>query len=101
MVAQSALGGEPSMGDDRPRSIAEMPVQRPAAPATPAEARGRFFNTGNAFNVQLPPIGSSKCNDEVTICVEFEVTYPAVNGKPCRTCTIVRCFKFKRCPSCA
>jgi hypothetical protein len=56
MVAQSALGGEPSMGDDRPRSIAEMPVQRPAAPATPAEARGRFFNTGNAFNVQLPPV---------------------------------------------
>jgi gentisate 1,2-dioxygenase len=43
-------------GDDRPRSIAEMPVQRPAAPATPAEARGRFFNTGNGFDVQLPPV---------------------------------------------
>jgi hypothetical protein len=57
MVAQSVLGGEPSMpGDDRPRSIAEMPVQRPAAPATSAEARGRFLNTGNGFNVQLPPV---------------------------------------------
>jgi gentisate 1,2-dioxygenase len=43
-------------GDDRPRSIAEMPVQRPVAPATPAEARGRFFNTGNGFNVQLPSV---------------------------------------------
>jgi gentisate 1,2-dioxygenase len=40
----------------RPSSIAEMPVQRPAMPATPAEARGRFFNTGNGFNVQLPPV---------------------------------------------
>jgi gentisate 1,2-dioxygenase len=45
------------MPDDvRPRSIAEMPVQRPAAPTTAAEARGRFFNTGNGFNVQLPPV---------------------------------------------
>ena len=57
MVGQSMLGGEQSMsGDDRPRSIAEMPAQRPADPATPAEARGRFFNTGNGFNVQLPPV---------------------------------------------
>ena len=40
----------------RPRSIADMPAQHPMAPATPAEARGRFFNTGNGFNVQLPPV---------------------------------------------
>ena len=40
----------------RPRSIAEMPAQRPAHPASPAEARGRFFNTGNGFNVKLPPV---------------------------------------------
>ena len=40
----------------RPRSIADMPAQKPAEPATKAEARGRFFNTGNAFNVQLPPV---------------------------------------------
>lgn len=38
------------------RSIAEMPAQRAALPASPAQARGRFFNTGNAFNVQLPPV---------------------------------------------
>ncbi len=43
-------------GQERPRSIAEMPAQHPAAPATPAEARGRFFNTGNGFNMQLPPV---------------------------------------------
>ncbi len=45
------------MPDDlRPRSIAEMPAQRPSAPASRAEARGRFFNTGNAFNMQLPAV---------------------------------------------
>ena len=33
-----------------------MPAQRPSNPATAAQARGRFFNTGNAFNVQLPPV---------------------------------------------
>ena len=41
---------------NRPRTIAEMPAQRPSDPVTSAQARGRFFNTGNAFNVQLPPV---------------------------------------------
>lgn len=40
----------------RPQTIAEMPVQRPSDPVSAAQARGRFFNTGNAFNVQLPPV---------------------------------------------
>ena len=50
------------MPDDHPtiantyRSIAEMPAQRPTAPNSPAQARGRFFNTGNGFNVVLPPV---------------------------------------------
>ncbi len=42
--------------DARPLSIAEMPAQVAARLATRAEARGRFFNAGNAFNVQLPPV---------------------------------------------
>src|SRR6185369_1056316 len=42
--------------DLRPRSIAEMLAQRASAPKTRAQERGRFFNTGNAFNVQLPPV---------------------------------------------
>lgn len=41
---------------ERPQSIAELPAQRPSQPATPAQARGRFFNTGNAFNVVLPTV---------------------------------------------
>ncbi len=39
-----------------PQSIADMPAQHPHSPVTPAQARGRFFNTGNAFNVILPPV---------------------------------------------
>ena len=51
--------------NNSPRSIAEMPAQRPAAPRhTEAEARGRFFNTGNGFNVQLPPVPDHIFTDE-------------------------------------
>ena len=56
--------------EDRPRSIAEMPVQRPSAPATPAEARGRFFNTGNGFNVQLPPVPDQIFTREPAIALD-------------------------------
>ncbi len=42
--------------DSNPASIAEMPPQLAASPESAAQARGRFFNTGNAFNVQLPPV---------------------------------------------
>lgn len=48
----------------RPASIAEMPAQRPAQPASAAEARGRFFNTGNAFNVINPPVPDRAFTDE-------------------------------------
>lgn len=40
----------------RPQSIADLPAQTAAAPATDAEARARYFNTGNAFNVILPEV---------------------------------------------
>jgi gentisate 1,2-dioxygenase len=45
------------MPDDmRPRDISAMPAQTPLAPHSAAEARGRFFNTGNAFNIVNPPV---------------------------------------------
>ncbi len=47
-----------------PASIADMPAQAPRSPITPAQARGRFFNTGNAFNVQLPPVPDHIFTDE-------------------------------------
>jgi gentisate 1,2-dioxygenase len=36
--------------------MAEMPVQLPRHPANTAEARSRYFNSGNAFNIKLPPV---------------------------------------------
>lgn len=48
----------------RPKTIAELPVQHPSAPASPAEARGRFFNTGNGFDVQLPAVPDHIFTDE-------------------------------------
>lgn len=45
------------MPDDlRPRDIGDLPAQRAAAPQTAAQARGRFFNSGNAFNIKNPPV---------------------------------------------
>ena len=39
-----------------PKSIADLPAQHASSPETAAEARGRFFNSGNAFNIKLPPV---------------------------------------------
>jgi len=45
------------MPDDfRPRDIGDMPAQHALAPRSAAEARGRFFNSGNAFNFINPPV---------------------------------------------
>ena len=53
------------MPDDiRPRDIAAMPAQTAGSPRTRAEARGRFFNTGNAFNVVLPPVPDHAFTEE-------------------------------------
>ena len=37
-------------------TMAEMAVQTPEKSASPAGERARFFNSGNAFNIQLPPV---------------------------------------------
>lgn len=52
------------MPNDAPMTIADMPAQRPSAPRTASQARARFFNTGNAFNVQLPPVYDASFVDE-------------------------------------
>ncbi len=36
--------------------MADLPVQHPADPASDAARRARFFNSGNAFNIKLPPV---------------------------------------------
>lgn len=47
-----------------PQSIADMPAQKAMAPRSAAEARARYFNTGNAFNVLLPPVPDHTFTDE-------------------------------------
>lgn len=49
---------------ERPQSIADLPPQEAANPGTQAESRARYFNTGNAFNVQLPPVPNAVFVDE-------------------------------------
>jgi gentisate 1,2-dioxygenase len=39
-----------------PLTIGDLPAQHAKDPKTPAQARARFFNPGNAFNVILPPV---------------------------------------------
>ena len=44
--------------------MAEMPVQLPRDPKNAAEARSRYFNSGNAFNIKLPPVRGRIFRDE-------------------------------------
>lgn len=48
----------------RPQSIADLPPQTAEAPKTEAEGRARYFNTGNAFNVILPPVPDTAFSEE-------------------------------------
>ena len=48
-----------------PIDMADMPVQLPATPNSEAEARARFFNSGNAFNVKLPRVPATRFTAEV------------------------------------
>ena len=47
-----------------PRSISDLPVQRAASPATAAQARALYFNTGNAFNQKLAEVPDQSFIDE-------------------------------------
>ena len=47
-----------------PRSISDLPVQRATSPATAAQARARYFNTGNAFNQKLAEVPDQSFTDE-------------------------------------
>ena len=46
------------------KDMADMPVQHPRAPKTQAEARGRYFNSGNAFNIKLTSVPPRILRDE-------------------------------------
>jgi gentisate 1,2-dioxygenase len=71
------------MPDDmRPRDIGAMPAQTPLAPRSTAEARGRFFNTGNAFNIVNPPVPDHAFTEEATPTGLIDCDLSAVLGCP-------------------
>lgn len=57
-----------------PIDMADMPVQHPGAPAGPAGARARFFNSGNAFNVKLPKVPATRFVDEAEAALSAGAT---------------------------
>lgn len=52
--------------------MAEMPVQLPHDPASEAQARSRYFNSGNAFNIKLPPVPGHIFMDEPARAMKME-----------------------------
>ncbi|CAH1654190.1 MULTISPECIES: cupin domain-containing protein [unclassified Chelatococcus] len=54
--------------------MAEMPVQLPRDPANAAEARSRYFNSGNAFNIKLPPVPGHIFTDEPAQALALKTT---------------------------
>ncbi len=52
------------MPDDRAPTIAELGRRLPENPASPAAARARYFNTANAFDMQLPPVPDATFTEE-------------------------------------
>ena len=82
--------------------MADLPVQEPTAPANAQQARARFFNSGNAFNVVLPPVparafdtvaqaartatisGWFDCDQSAQLGVGFPVTTPLMLARYAR-----------------
>lgn len=54
--------------------MADMPVQLPSGPNGPAEVRARFFNSGNAFNVKLPPVPAERFVSEPELALSSGAT---------------------------
>ena len=50
--------------DPLPTSMADLPPQQADDPSTRAQARARFFNSGNAFNIKLSPVPNAVFADE-------------------------------------
>jgi len=46
------------------KTMAEIPMQRAPQAGSPAQARGRYFNSANAFNLILPPVPDAVFTDE-------------------------------------
>ena len=69
--------------------MADLPMQHPQVPVSVAQARARFFNSGNAFNVKLPEVpancfvpppdgfsGVLDCDQSEAMACDFTATTP-------------------------
>lgn len=72
-----------------PPDMADLPMQHAQAPASAAQSRARFFNSGNAFNVKLPVVpaqafappvagryGVFDCDQSAALGCDFPATTP-------------------------
>ncbi len=92
MTNDTAISANPM-----PASIADLPPQKASAPTSPAQSRGLYYNTGNAFNVQFSdvpdqsfvdqprlalddssPTGLFTCDSSVGLNTDFPATTPLV-----------------------
>jgi hypothetical protein len=53
-----------------PTSIAELPAQKASAPTTPAQSRGLYYNTGNAFNVSFSDVPDNSFVDQPRLALD-------------------------------
>jgi gentisate 1,2-dioxygenase len=93
----------PTSKQPLPLSIADLPAQRAATPRSKAQARALYFNTGNAFNLQLPrvpddsftaepakaldahtPTGLIACDQSNELACAFPATTPLVLARYAR-----------------
>ena len=65
-----------------------MPVQYAANPGTKAEVRARYFNTGNAFNIQLPNVPNAVFTEEPRMAFSKETKTGLI---PCDTSGEMEC----------
>ena len=55
------------LNEIKAKTMAEIPMQKAPQDRSPAEARGRYFNSANAFNLILPPVPDAVFTEEPTV----------------------------------
>ncbi len=60
-------------------TIADLPVQYARDPASPAQARARFFNPGNAFDIRLPDVPDHIFTAEPELALHAETPTGLIN----------------------
>jgi hypothetical protein len=68
--------------------MADLPVQLPEVPRTAAAARARFFNSGNAFNINLPPVAPA---DFAPVLAEADAPATATGLYACDQSSALAC----------